>query len=56
MRAQVLTYSRNRGVFAGVSLAGAVIKQDKDATKEFYGRQVPFKTSLTGALPIWRGM
>jgi SH3 domain-containing YSC84-like protein 1 len=50
MRAQVLTYSRNRGVFAGVSLAGAVIKQDKDATKEFYGRQVPFKTSLTGEI------
>lgn len=48
MRAQVLTYSRARGVFAGVSLAGAVIKQDKDATREFYGRMVPFRTSLTG--------
>jgi SH3 domain-containing YSC84-like protein 1 len=47
MRAQVLTYSRARGVFAGISLAGAVIKQDKDATREFYGRMVPFKTSLT---------
>jgi lipid-binding SYLF domain-containing protein len=50
MKAQVLTYSRTRGVFAGISLAGAVIKQDKDATKEFYGRQVPFKTSLTGEI------
>jgi lipid-binding SYLF domain-containing protein len=50
MRAQVLTYSRTRGVFAGISLAGAVIKQDKDATKEFYGRQVPFRTSLTGEI------
>jgi lipid-binding SYLF domain-containing protein len=48
LKAQVLTYSRTRGVFAGISLAGAVIKQDKDATKEFYGRQVPFRTSLTG--------
>lgn len=48
MKAQVLTYSRTRGVFAGVSLAGAVIKQDKDATREFYGRMVPFRTSLTG--------
>jgi lipid-binding SYLF domain-containing protein len=48
MRAQVLTYSRARGVFAGISLAGAVIKQDKDATREFYGRMVPFRTSLTG--------
>ena len=48
MRAQVLTYSRARGIFAGVSLAGAVISQDKDSTRDFYGRMVPFKTSLTG--------
>jgi len=48
LKAQVLTYSRARGVFAGVSLAGAVIKQDKDATRDFYGRMVPFRTSLTG--------
>src|SRR5256712_5318493 len=50
MRAQVLTYSRARGVFAGVTLNGAVIKQDKDSTREFYGRMVPFKTSLTGLI------
>src|ERR1022692_2308872 len=48
MRAEVLTYSRARGLFAGVSLNGAQIKQDKDSTREFYGRMVPFKTSLTG--------
>ena len=48
MRAQVLTYSRARGIFAGVSLAGAVINQDKNSTRDFYGRMVPFKTSLTG--------
>ena len=48
MRAQVLTYSRARGVFAGVSLDGARIKQDKDSTRDFYGRMVPFNTSLTG--------
>jgi lipid-binding SYLF domain-containing protein len=48
MRAQVLTYSRARGLFAGLELAGAVIKQDKDSTREFYGRMVPFKTSLKG--------
>ncbi len=50
MRAEVLTYSRARGLFAGVSLNGAVIKQDKDSTREFYGRMVPFKTSLTGEI------
>jgi lipid-binding SYLF domain-containing protein len=50
MRAQVLTYSRSRGLFAGLELSGAVIKQDKDSTREFYGRMVPFKTSLKGEI------
>lgn len=48
MRAEVLTYSRSRGVFAGITLNGAVIKQDQDDTRAFYGRMVPFKTLLTG--------
>jgi len=50
MRAQILTYSRARGVFAGVTLNGASIKQDKEDTREFYGRMVPFRTLLTGQL------
>src|ERR1700730_16914138 len=50
MRAQVLTYSRARGIFAGFSLNGAVVKQDKDSTREFYGRMVPFRTALTGEI------
>jgi lipid-binding SYLF domain-containing protein len=50
MRAEVLTYSRARGLFAGVSLNGAVVKQDKDSTREFYGRMVPFRTSLIGEI------
>jgi lipid-binding SYLF domain-containing protein len=48
MRAQVLTYSRARGVFAGVSLNGAVMKQDKDSTRDFYGHMVTFKAALSG--------
>jgi lipid-binding SYLF domain-containing protein len=48
MRAQILTYSRARGAFAGLELSGAVVKQDKDSTRDFYGRMVPFKTSLEG--------
>lgn len=48
MKAQVLTYSRARGAFAGLELVGAVVKQDKGSTREFYGRMVPFKTSLEG--------
>src|SRR5450432_122928 len=50
MRAQVLSYSRARGVFAGLELSGAGIHQDKDSTREFYGHLVPFKTSLAGGL------
>jgi SH3 domain-containing YSC84-like protein 1 len=48
MRAEVLTYSRARGVFAGVSLNGAVIKQDKDSTREFYGHMVTSNAALMG--------
>ncbi|HEY1265551.1 MAG TPA: lipid-binding SYLF domain-containing protein, partial [Terriglobales bacterium] len=50
LRAEVLTYSRARGVFAGLELAGASIKQDKSSTRDFYGRMVPFKTSLQGTI------
>ena len=50
LRAQVLSYSRARGAFAGLELSGAAIEQDKDSTREFYGRMVPFKTALTGTI------
>jgi SH3 domain-containing YSC84-like protein 1 len=50
LRAEVLTYSRARGLFAGISFNGAVIKQDEDATGELYGRQIDFKTILTGSV------
>jgi lipid-binding SYLF domain-containing protein len=48
MRSEVLTYSRARGVFAGVSLNGAVVKQDKDSTRDFYGHLVTSNAALTG--------
>src|SRR5215475_6065545 len=51
LHAEVLTYSRARGLFAGISLNGAAIKQDEDATRELYGRMVDFKTILTGSVP-----
>jgi lipid-binding SYLF domain-containing protein len=50
LRAQVLTYSRARGLFAGATLNGAVIKQDRDGTRAFYGRVIPFRTVLTGGV------
>ena len=48
MRAEVLTYSRTRGLFAGIDLSGAVINQDKDSTQLLYGKMVPFETILNG--------
>ena len=50
MTAEVLTYSRARGLFAGLAVNGAAIRQDEDSTRELYGRLVPFKTILTGAV------
>lgn len=55
MRAEVLTYSRARGVFAGVTLNGALITQDKDDTRMLYGRMVPFRTILTGRVAAPNG-
>lgn len=40
MRAEVLTYSRARGLFAGISLEGANLQQDGNANKEVYGRKI----------------
>jgi lipid-binding SYLF domain-containing protein len=48
MHAEVLTYSRARGLFAGISLNGAVLAQHKDDTREFYGHMIPFRTILLG--------
>lgn len=48
MRAEVLSYSRARGVFAGLELNGAVINQDDSSTKDFYGKEVSFEQSLKG--------
>lgn len=48
MKAEVLTYSRARGVFAGIDLSGAKISQDKDETRILYGKMVPFATILSG--------
>ena len=43
MRAEILTYSRSRGAFAGVSLNGAVLRPDNDANKNLYGREIQMK-------------
>src|SRR5271170_5604247 len=48
MRAEVLTYSRARGIFAGIDLNGSVVTQDKDETRLLYGKFVPFADILDG--------
>ena len=48
MRAEVLTYSRARGLFAGIDLSGAAITQDKDETRLLYDKFVPFSEILNG--------
>jgi SH3 domain-containing YSC84-like protein 1 len=48
MKSEILTYSRSRGVFAGVNLHGAAVTQDKDETIILYGKYEPFSTILAG--------
>ncbi len=48
MKSEVLTYSRSRGLFAGIDLSGAAVTQDKDETRILYGKFVPFDEILEG--------
>lgn len=48
LNSQILTYSRAKGLFAGIDLNGAVVKQDDDTTKDLYGHMVPFTQILSG--------
>ena len=50
MNAELLTYSRSKGAFAGLTLEGAVVEQDADSTTAIYGRDVPFRKVLTGGV------
>jgi lipid-binding SYLF domain-containing protein len=48
MRAEILSWSRSRGVFAGVSLQGATLRQDDDANKGMYGKKGTNREIVTG--------
>jgi lipid-binding SYLF domain-containing protein len=48
----VLTYSRSKGLFAGVSLEGASMDTDKEANKKLYGKEVGAKEIVTGDQPV----
>src|ERR1039457_1259699 len=52
LHAEILSYSRSRGLFAGASLNGAVYKQDRDDNQKLYGRRVTAKEILIdGTVP-----
>jgi SH3 domain-containing YSC84-like protein 1 len=48
MKAEILSYSRARGIFAGIDLSGSKVAQDRDETHILYGKMVPFATILSG--------
>jgi len=53
MRAEILTYSRARGLFAGISLEGSTVRPDNDSNERVYGRKIDAKDIvLHGAVPI----
>lgn len=61
MQAKILSYSRARGLFAGVTINGGTIKQDRDANERFYGRSYSTKEIVferlggaPGPVPAWR--
>jgi lipid-binding SYLF domain-containing protein len=48
MNAELLTYSRSKGAFAGLTLEGAVIEPDSDSTIAIYGKEESFRRILLG--------
>jgi SH3 domain-containing YSC84-like protein 1 len=52
MHAEILTYSRSRGAFGGLDLAGDVVTEDTDANRELYGKNISNKEILNSKLPV----
>ncbi|MCW5980803.1 MAG: lipid-binding SYLF domain-containing protein [Bryobacteraceae bacterium] len=50
MRAEILAYSRARGVFAGISLKGSTLRPDNRANKELYGKEVANRDVVTSGM------
>lgn len=51
LHAEILAYSRSRGLFAGIDLGGATLRPDKDANRDLYGREVTPQQILKGSVP-----
>jgi lipid-binding SYLF domain-containing protein len=61
MRAQILSYSRSRGLFAGIALNGSSVHQDVDANERMYGRRystreivIDRRAGSPGSVGPWR--
>jgi lipid-binding SYLF domain-containing protein len=52
MNAEMLTYSRARGLFAGVSLEGSTLRSDDDANKLVYGKELGAREIVTGGVDV----
>src|SRR6478672_12455725 len=50
LRAQILSYSRARGLFAGVTIDGSTVRQDREANERFYGKALEAKQIVFGGL------
>lgn len=50
--AEFLTWSRSKGLFAGIDLDGTVLSQNQGDTRTFYGSDIPFESLLKGATPV----
>jgi lipid-binding SYLF domain-containing protein len=54
--AAILTYSRSKGIFAGIDLTGDVVNQNRNDTTEYYGgKELSYETILTGEVPVPAG-
>jgi lipid-binding SYLF domain-containing protein len=51
LNTEILTYSRAKGIFAGVTLNGASIRRDDDSTEAIYGHEISTRKILTGGVP-----
>jgi SH3 domain-containing YSC84-like protein 1 len=49
--AGMLSYSRSKGIFAGVDLTGDVVNQNQDDTRQYYGKDIPYEKILSGGVP-----
>jgi lipid-binding SYLF domain-containing protein len=52
---ELLTYSRSKGLFAGIDLSGAAVSQNTEDTEIYYGKSQSFESVLKGEVPVPAG-